>query len=76
MSQEESMMQASELLIGPGFQEWLDSHQATPVSNELYFSQEMSTLMARVSVGGQDSHVLLFYNKLSNEVVPFVQATL
>lgn len=70
-------MQETGLVIGPGFQTWIDEHQATPLSNEIYFSREMSTVMVRVAdQSGAPVHMLLFYNKLTNEVIPFVQATL
>lgn len=64
------------LIIGPGFQQWIDEHQGTPLSNELYFSEEMSCMMVQISIGGKDAHILLFYNKLTNIVIPFVEATL
>lgn len=69
------MTQPAGLVIGPGFQAWIDAHQGTPLSDELYFSREMSCMMVRISVTGPET-VLLFYNKLTNEVVPFVAATL
>jgi len=70
-------MQNSGLVIGPGFQQWITDHQATPLSDELYWSSEMSAMMVRVAdSSGNPVHVLLMYNKLSNEVIPFVQGTL
>ena len=65
------------LTIGPGFQEWITEHQATPESDELFFSSELSTVMVRVAAAdGSDVRMLLFYNKLTNTITPFVQATL
>ena len=64
------------LIIGPGFEQWIADHQATPVSNELWFSAEMSCCMVEISdAQGQKQKVMLYYNKLTNEVVPFYQAT-
>lgn len=57
------------LSIGPGFQEWIDSNQATPLSNEMYFSAEMSLIQVQVA-GSDGSPVvgMLWYNKLTNTV--------
>lgn len=67
------------LSIGPGFETWIVDHQATPLSDEIYFSSEMSTVMVEwADAQGQKQKGLLFYNKLTNEinVVPFALATL
>lgn len=68
--------QPSGLIIGPGFQQWITDHQATPLSDEQYFSAEFSCMLTRVSSNGADTTMLLLYNKMTNEIVPFVQATL
>lgn len=66
------------LSIGPGFQAWIESHQATPLSDEMYFSSEMSTIQVEwADAQGQKQQGLLFYNKLVNTInlVPFALAT-
>jgi hypothetical protein len=64
------------LNIGPGFQDWIDQNHATPKSNETYFSSEMSVILVETSnAAGAKVNELLLYNKLTNEIVPFVQAT-
>jgi hypothetical protein len=64
------------LTIGPGFLDWIAQHQATPKSNETYFSSEMSVILVETSnAAGDKVNELLLYNKLTNEIVPFVQAT-
>jgi hypothetical protein len=66
------------LVVGPGFQNWIDSHQATPRSDEMYFSSEMSVIEVEwADAQGQKQKGLLYYNKLTNEInlAPFVQAT-
>ena len=69
--------QSTGLNIGPGFEQWIADHQATPISDEMYFSVEMSTCMVKVAdSSGNPLAVLLMYNKLTNEIFPFAQATL
>jgi hypothetical protein len=64
------------LTIGPGFLDWNAQHKATPKSNERYCSSEMSVILVETSnAAGDKVNELLLYNKLTNEIVPFVQAT-
>ncbi len=65
------------LAIGPGFEQWIADHQATPETDELFFSAELSCIMVSVAdSSGATVKMLLYYNKMTNEIVPFVQATL
>lgn len=65
------------LTIGPGFQQWIADHQATPKSDERWISDEHSIcLVAVADAAGQEQNVLLLYNKLTNETIPFEQADL
>jgi hypothetical protein len=65
------------LVIGPGFQSWIAEHQATPISDELWFTKEQSMLLVKAAdAQGTTQTYQLIYNKLTNEIFPFVQATL
>ena len=70
------MTQPKSLVIGEGFQDWIDSHQGTPESDEMYLNTEMRCMLVRISENGQDVRVWLIYNAMTNQVIPFVQATL
>jgi hypothetical protein len=64
------------LNLGPGFQAWIAANQATPISDENYLNSEMS--VAIVKVGAPDGNpvpVLLLYNVLTNEVLPFASGS-
>lgn len=63
--------------IGQGFEQWISDHQATPKSNEVWISDEHSICVVAVADStGQTQNVLLLYNQLTNEVIPFEQADL
>ena len=65
------------LTIGQGFQDWIDAHQATPKSDERYISDEHSIVVATVAdAQGNAQNVLLLYNVLTNEIIPFESAEL
>lgn len=65
------------LVIGPGFQQWIADHQATPISDEIWFTREQSMIFAKAAdANGVTQTYQLVYNKLTNEIFPFVAASL
>lgn len=65
------------LVIGEGFQTWIAEHQATPLSDELYFNSEISLVQVRAADSdGSPVKGFLWYNKMTNEVDwdPFAKA--
>lgn len=65
------------LVIGPGFQQWIADHQATPKSDEVDLTVEQTCCIVAVAdSNGVTQNVMLVYNKPTNEVIPFEQADL
>jgi len=59
------------LTLGLGFQNWITANNATPLSNEQYFTPDMSVAQVQVAdANGNPVKKLLVYNKLTNTVDP------
>lgn len=64
------------LNIGPGFQAWIQANQATPISDENYICSEFSMCLVKVAdSSGNSVPVILLYNVLTNEVLPFASGS-
>lgn len=65
------------LSIGPGVNQWIKDHQATPLSNENYLSPNFTQSVTAVQIGnaqGQPEEGIVLYDKTTGQITYFVKA--